>query len=47
LEARWLPMMEHIQMHNPLLFDLALKRCLAYQGARFGADVFECSSAFA
>jgi uncharacterized protein len=47
LEARWLPMVEHIQMHNPLLFDLALKRCLSYQGARFSADVFECAGVFA
>jgi uncharacterized protein len=46
MEARWLPMVEHIQMHNPLLFDLALKRCLAYEGARFGADVFECAALF-
>lgn len=31
----------HIQHHNPLLFDFHLKRCLAWQGERWPASVFE------
>jgi mannonate dehydratase len=31
----------HIQHHNPLLFDFYLKRCLAWQGERWPASVFE------
>ena len=47
IDARWLSLVEHIQQHNPLLFDLCLKRMLRYQGARFGAEVFECARVFA
>ena len=31
----------HIQQHNPLLFDFYLKRCLAWKGERWPAEVFE------
>jgi mannonate dehydratase len=33
----------HIQGHNPLLFDFYLKRCLAWQGERWPASVFEAA----
>lgn len=32
--------LDALRRHNPLLFDLALKRCLRYGEARFGDDVF-------
>lgn len=33
--------LEAVREHNPLLFDLALKRLLSWQGKRFSAAVFE------
>lgn len=33
--------LHHIQQHNPLLFDFYLKRCLAWEGERWPASVFE------
>jgi mannonate dehydratase len=39
-------LIDHIQGHNPLLFDFVLKRCLSHQGARFPNEVFECAGAF-
>lgn len=38
-EADEAPLAE-LREHNPLLFDLALKRCLRHGEARLGADVF-------
>ena len=46
LDARMAPLIDHIQSHNPLLFDLALKRSIAWQGARFPAAVFETARYF-
>ena len=38
-EADEAPLVE-LREHNPLLFDLVLKRCLRLGDARFGAEVF-------
>lgn len=46
LDARLPPRVDHIQAHNPLLFDLVLKRSLAYQGKAFASDVFEGAAAW-
>jgi mannonate dehydratase len=45
-ERGWLPASEvpvivEIRRHNPVLFDLVLKRRLAFEGARFAPQVFE------
>jgi mannonate dehydratase len=39
-------LIDHIQGHNPLLFDFVVKRCLSHQNARFPNDVFECAGTF-
>jgi uncharacterized protein len=47
LLGRDLPaLIDHIQSHNPLLFDFVVKRSLSYQGARFPGEVFECAGSF-
>lgn len=38
--------LEAVREHNPLLFDLAVKRLLSWQGARFPASVFETRNFF-
>jgi uncharacterized protein len=40
------PLIDHIQEHNPLLFDFVLKRCMSWQGARFADAVFETAGTF-
>jgi mannonate dehydratase len=40
------PLIDHIQQHNPLLFDFVLKRCMSWQGAKFPGVVFECAQSF-
>jgi mannonate dehydratase len=46
LERDLPPLIDHIQSHNPLLFDFVLKRSLSWQGARFPGEVFECAGSF-
>lgn len=41
LAARDAQRLAHIQHHNPLLFDLYLKRCLSWKGERWPASAFE------
>ncbi|MBI3150237.1 MAG: amidohydrolase [Betaproteobacteria bacterium] len=41
LEAAAAPVLKALRAHNPLLFDLVLKRSLAWEGERFAARVFE------
>ena len=38
--------LQTIREHNPLLFDLALKRLLHWQGARFASGVFQTKAFF-
>jgi len=40
LDAAEAPGLERLREHNPLLFDLALKRAANWRGARFSAPVF-------
>lgn len=40
------PVLETLREHNPLLFDLVLKRHLAVDGRRFAASVFETRTFF-
>lgn len=40
LQAADAPALEQLREHNPLLFDLALKRLARWRGARFSAAVF-------
>jgi mannonate dehydratase len=46
LEKGLPPLIDHIQSHNPLLFDFVLKRSLSCEGARFPDDVFACAGTF-
>ncbi|MDH5538014.1 MAG: amidohydrolase [Rhizobacter sp.] len=46
LDRRLAPLIDHIQAHNPLLFDLVLKRSLEWQGVRFAPEVFETAGYF-
>jgi len=46
LDPATVPVLIEIRRHNPLLFDLVLKRHLAWQGRRFGAAVFETRRVF-
>jgi predicted TIM-barrel fold metal-dependent hydrolase len=46
LDANLPPLIDHIQQHNPLLFDFVLKRCMSWQGAAFPEAVFECAGLF-
>lgn len=41
------PKIAHIQAHNPLLFDFAVKRVMRWAGQGFESDVFECAGFFA
>jgi mannonate dehydratase len=47
LEAELVPVLETIREHNPILFDLVLKRHLHSRGVRFAAHVFETRNFFA
>jgi len=40
LDAADAPLLERLREHNPLLFDLALKRVARWRGATFSASVF-------
>jgi uncharacterized protein len=46
LDPATVPVLIEIRRHNPLLFDLVLKRHLAWRGRRFGAAVFETRRVF-
>ncbi|MBI1905464.1 MAG: amidohydrolase family protein [Rhodocyclales bacterium] len=46
LEAELVPVLETIREHNPILFDLVLKRHLHSRGTRFAASVFETRDFF-
>ncbi|EXI80593.1 MAG: putative metal-dependent hydrolase of the TIM-barrel fold protein [Candidatus Accumulibacter appositus] len=46
LEARTAQVIAEIQHHNPLLFDLVLKRNLLWKGHRFPRQVFETADFF-
>jgi mannonate dehydratase len=39
-------LIDHIQQHNPLLFDFVMKRCMSWQGAKFPDAVFACAQSF-
>ena len=41
-----LPALETLRAHNPLLFDLVLKRSVRWQGHRLGDAVFQTRSHF-
>lgn len=41
LEAQHVPFLQALKNYNPLMFDFALKRLLAYEGIRFPLQVFE------
>jgi mannonate dehydratase len=47
LEAELVPVLETIREHNPILFDLVLKRHLHSRGVRFAAHIFETRNFFA
>jgi mannonate dehydratase len=40
LDEREVSALQALRAHNPLLFDFALKRRVAWRGARLAADVF-------
>lgn len=40
LEVELVPILETIREHNPILFDLVLKRHLSSHGARLATSVF-------
>lgn len=40
LDESHVPLLEQIRTHNPLLFDLLLKRSVRWQGQRLGPEVF-------
>jgi mannonate dehydratase len=46
LDAETAAAVFEVQKHNPLLFDLVLKRNLAWQGRRFPRQVFETAGFF-
>jgi uncharacterized protein len=46
LAPQWPALVDHMQAHNPLLFDFALKRKLVWQGRHFPAQVFETAAWF-
>ena len=46
LEAEAAAVVAKLQHHNPLLFDLVLKRSLDWNGHRFAPDVFETADFF-
>lgn len=46
LEVELVPVLETIREHNPILFDVVLKRHLHSRGARFAASVFETRDFF-
>jgi mannonate dehydratase len=46
LDEQVAPAVFELQKYNPLLFDLALKRNLQWQGQRFPRQVFETASFF-
>lgn len=46
LEEALVPVLETIREHNPILFDLVLKRHLSSRGARLAASVFETRDFF-
>jgi len=41
LEAEHVPFLQQLKHYNPLLFDFALKRLIAFEGVRFPAQTFE------
>ena len=41
LAANYQPLLEELQLHNPLLFDFALKRLLRFGEQAFPVSVFE------
>lgn len=47
LDAERVDALERLREHNPLLFDLALKRSLRWRGQGFDAAVFHTARAFA
>jgi mannonate dehydratase len=46
IEERSAPILKEIRLHNPLLFDLVVKRQLRFQGKAFAARVFETRKFF-
>jgi mannonate dehydratase len=46
LDAADAPLLSDLREHNPLLFDLALKRAVRWRGQRFSAAVFATRSHF-
>ncbi len=46
LDAALPPLIDHIQRHNPLLFDFVVKRCLSHRGQGLPAAAFECAGVF-
>jgi mannonate dehydratase len=47
LDPAEVPVLVELRRHNPLLFDLVLKRRMAWQGRRFGAAAFATRRVFA
>ena len=47
LAAEYQPLLDELQLHNPLLFDFALKRLLRFGEQSFPASVFETRRFFA